>query len=194
MRVKPCSSENSGFSKKPGKRRLARSTQFSRNLAPGPSAPESRAVPPARRKTRLAADLSAYSLPPAPSNPRTGRTTVVTRRLTPEGDLGKNQPFRGKGNIGAGEGPVKEIRKNAKKPIMTGLFSAPACTVSGATSGPFFQLREHPPDRFGIGPMLLFQDAGGQGLDRISFKHRDLPLQDDRAGVGPFVDEVDRTA
>jgi hypothetical protein len=41
-----CVSENSGFSKKPGKRRLARSTQFSRNRTPGE--PRGRAVPPAQ--------------------------------------------------------------------------------------------------------------------------------------------------
>src|SRR5262245_32515025 len=37
MRANPVVFENSGFSKKPGKRRLARSTQFSRNRAPGDS-------------------------------------------------------------------------------------------------------------------------------------------------------------
>jgi hypothetical protein len=45
--------KNSGFSKKPGKRRLARSTQFSRNRTPGVSSP--RMTPSHRRsfRTRL---------------------------------------------------------------------------------------------------------------------------------------------
>jgi hypothetical protein len=43
----PVFSENSGFSKKPGKRRLARSTQFSRNRIPGFSRARDGAVPPA---------------------------------------------------------------------------------------------------------------------------------------------------
>ena len=93
-------SENSGFSKKPGKRRLARSTQFSRNRAPGPFEPESRAVPPARHPKirRLAADLSAYSPSLRPvKRPSGWRAPSTCDGSRTEGPFGKNLPLRGKG-------------------------------------------------------------------------------------------------
>jgi hypothetical protein len=111
MRVKPCSFENSGFSRgsggpkvpwlhpqKPGKRRLARSTQFSRNRAPGPSSPK---AAPSHRRKRLKHPFrvgsSDFLVPPAPSNVA-AVTSVAARRLTQRGiPLERTNPCRGKG-------------------------------------------------------------------------------------------------
>ena len=108
-------SENSGFSKKPGKRRLARSTQFSRNRAPGPFEPESRAVPPARHpKIRFAADLSAYSPSPAQSNGRAARS-VDMRRLTHRRTLWKEPTLAGEREYRGRRRPCQGISKKCEK-------------------------------------------------------------------------------
>ena len=58
--------KNSGFSKKPGKRRLARSTQFSRNRTPGVSSPRTTLSHQRSSKTGLPSEDGKISLPNFP--------------------------------------------------------------------------------------------------------------------------------
>jgi hypothetical protein len=98
-RVKPCSSENSGFSKKPGKRRLARSTQFSRNRTPG-SSPDPKAAPYHRRKKEKHTRSGGSSrFLPLPAGFRVRLAAAIGfRRLTQrEIPLERTNPYWGRG-------------------------------------------------------------------------------------------------
>jgi len=101
--------KNSGFSKKPGKRRLARSTQFSRNRAPG-SHPADDAVPPAfsqdcRPKTET---LSLCDIPHVCQWFRCPQRTPLHQQR----DLKKEpRTLAGMRNIGPGARAVKRFRR-----------------------------------------------------------------------------------
>src|SRR6266496_879061 len=188
MRVNPAlvkDRKNSGFSKKPGKRRLARSTQFSRNRILEDSSPR---MTPSHQRSQ---DLISVRRRNDQSIKLTPALSTTFARPAEKGDTHfiqnprteKDHPQQGTRNIGLPFPPVKRFRGKWRK---ANRFKGLDAIAVAQISVHFFASRNKAPTGLAAGaPRQLSAFPGGRRRLKASALSEEGPLAHRRPPEAP---------